>query len=216
MSKKIDLIGQKFSNLIVVKEYGKGVSGGYKWVCICECGNTTIVSSDNLRRNHTQSCGCLQSKRIKEVCLKHGQTGKYKITPEYRAWTHMKTRCYNKKCDMYNAYGGRGITVCERWLNNFEIFFEDMGKRPSKNHSLDRIDVNGNYEPNNCRWANVEQQVRNKTNNNWIEFEGNKMIINDWAKVLNTTDKVIRNRIKRGVAINFNSKSNKVIPYELN
>lgn len=212
MTNKIDHTGKKYGRLLVVKEALQVKPKQIRWECLCECGNIVIVLSGNLKRGHTQSCGCLQKENTASASITHGHNRVGKTTPEYRAWTHMKTRCYNQKCDMYYAYGGRGIVVCERWLHSFENFLFDMGKRPSRKHSLDRFpDINGNYEPSNCRWATPEEQAANKRNNHWIEYNGRKMILEDWAKELNTTTTIIRRRLKRGHNIDHNNKSKIVL-----
>lgn len=114
---------------------------------------------------------------------KHGQAQK---TSEYKTWATMKERCYNKNCPSYKRYGGRGIVVCDRWVNSFENFFDDMGKKPTANHSLDREDVNGNYEKENCRWATKQEQGRNTSRNVYIDHAGRRMILAEWARELGT------------------------------
>lgn len=153
--KFIELTGQRFGRLVVLRREGKGPIGtGILWRCMCDCGNETIVSGGNLRSKHTQSCGCYHS----EVIVKHGQY----LTSEYTAWYHMKQRCYNPKCKHFNHYGGRGITVCERWLENFSNFFADMGNKPTPAHSIDRINNELGYSPDNCRWADKKTQASNR------------------------------------------------------
>jgi len=125
----------------------------------------------------------------------HNKNGK---TPEYTTWARMKDRCFNKNSKDYPDYGGRGITVCERWVNSFQNFFDDMGTKPSPKHSLDRFpDVNGNYELYNCRWATQKEQQGNRTNNKWIEHDGIKMIQADWARYLGMPVRNIVRDLKR-------------------
>jgi hypothetical protein len=134
------------------------ISGRYKKVkCICDCGNTGTYYLCNLKSGKTKSCGCLYNE-TRVGNYKHGGTG----TREYSIWKAMKRRCYNKNVKDYPNYGGRGIIVCDRWLNSFENFISDMGKKPSAEYSIDRIDVNGNYEPSNCRWATPKEQRLNQ------------------------------------------------------
>lgn len=126
------------------------------WNCVCECGGTTAVSTDSLRDGKVRSCGCLKKESIAAVNFSHGACN----TRAYKSWSHMKYRCTNESSAKYKSYGGRGITVCDRWIGSFENFLSDMGQ-PPPGCTLDRIDVNGNYEPDNCRWATAKQQGNN-------------------------------------------------------
>lgn len=189
----LDLIGQVFSRLTVVervKEPGIIV----KWKCVCLCGKIVIARSPDLRSGNTKSCGCYKIDGIVSRSLKHGHANK---TAEYRAWCHMKTRCYTETVERYPKYGGRGIVVCDRWINSFENFFADMGYRPSPLHSLDRIEVNGNYDPLNCRWATRAEQSRNTTKNRWLEISGERKILTDWAIELKTNASILWRMIKK-------------------
>jgi len=114
----------------------------------------------------------------------HGHNRRGKTTKEYRSWYHMKTRCYNKKRPYWKYYGGRGIKVCDRWKDSFVNFLSDMGNKPTSKHSLDRIDNNGDYSPDNCKWSTSKQQTRNKRSNIMIEYNGKIQCLNDWAKEL--------------------------------
>lgn len=147
-----NLIGKKFGRWFVVSKTGirKGKS---LWKCVCSCGNVVDVFGVSLTHGTSKSCGCNRD-------YQHKKHGKYK-TDEYRIWRGIINRCDNKNGPAYQNYGGRGIKVCERWKSNFENFLSDMGNRPSKKHSIDRIDVEGNYDPNNCRWATYTEQARN-------------------------------------------------------
>lgn len=146
----IDHAGQRFGRLLVLSRVPKK---GY-WNSICDCGNMTTSSGTHLLRGIAQSFGCLQ----KDAVTSHGLSR----SPEYRAWYALKSRCLNKNTPQYVHYGAKGITICDKWVNSFAQFFEDMGKRPSPKHSLDRIDVNGNYSHANCRWATATVQCHNK------------------------------------------------------
>ena len=158
----VDRTGNKFGRLLAIEPI-RGFAK-IKWLCICDCGKTKIVSGDKLNSGESKSCGCLQkelqSAKIKKSNLRHGHNVKGKQTRTHRSWQSMLARCRNPKNTNYSRYGGRGITVCERW-SLFENFLNDMGERP-ENKTLDRMDVNGNYEPENCRWATLSEQQRNK------------------------------------------------------
>ena len=151
MSKIMDLLGRKFGRLTVISR-AESKGGKAYWNCQCDCGKETVVYGSYLRTGHTKSCGCYNEDKK----IKHKMYG----TPEYRSWNHMLQRCNNKNSHKYSDYGGRGIVVCEKWLA-FENFFADMGQRPH-GKTLERIDVNGNYEPSNCKWATATEQQRNQ------------------------------------------------------
>ena len=153
MGKRLELEGQVFGRLTVLAFAGVKDTLS-RWLCKCECRNKVIVIGRNLRSGVTKSCGC-QKGNGKTT---HGQSQR---TKEYRAWSAMLTRCYNTKQKTYGYYGGRGVTVCERW-HSFEAFFEDVGKAPAPEYSIDRIDPDGNYEPLNVRWATKAEQSSNQ------------------------------------------------------
>lgn len=160
MPKARPIVGLRFGKLSVLSEGTRDHTGRVRLVAKCDCGEVVLVRPSNLRSGATTSCGCERRASLSRRTLKHGQ----RHTPEYRAWLGLKNRCGNPSNKNYMDYGGRGISVCERWKDSFEAFLEDMGKRPSDKHSIDRIDVNGNYEPGNCRWVTWDIQARNKRN----------------------------------------------------
>lgn len=152
------LYGKRFGRLLVQK-----FAGYSKWLCLCDCGNTCIVDGSKMKNGYTSSCGCLQQERAKEANTTHGQgSARSGVSRTYISWQSMKARCYNETHDAYPYYGGRGIVVCDRWLNSFEVFYEDMGVRPP-GRTLDRIDSAGNYEPGNCRWSSDTVQRNNRS-----------------------------------------------------
>ena len=165
----VDLTGMRFGRLSVKRKSNpkKGYHGSM-WECVCECGNTTIVNAQNLKSGNTTSCGCYGAEqRIKSV-KKHGETG----TRLYRIWKAMHTRCYNEKSPAYRYYGSRGIRVCDGWINNFADFQNwSMSHGYRDNLTIDRIDVNGNYSPDNCRWVTMAEQNKNKRAQNGYKIK---------------------------------------------
>jgi len=155
-------IGEKFTRWMVVEDCS--IPGERrKYRCRCECGAEKIVDGPSLRIGASRSCGCLIGDTAKRVRTKHGDNRGNKPVPEYVAWTSMKNRCTNPNCERYEIYGGRGITVCARWMESYAAFLEDVGRRPGPEYSLDRYpDNDGNYEPGNVRWATREQQRANQ------------------------------------------------------
>lgn len=181
---KIDALGKRFNRWLVVSESSeRSNSKQVLWLCRCDCGTEKLVVYNSLTNGYSRSCGCLKVEEFIERSKKHGKAG----CKEYVCWQHMISRCYNRNNEKYYNYGARGISVCGRWLTSFDNFYSDMGDSPTKNHSLDRINVNGNYEPTNCRWATSKQQQSNRTNNNWLEYNGEKKILQDWVVELKTS-----------------------------
>lgn len=191
-----DLTGQRFGALVAasVGEKLRPTSGAW-WLCKCDCGVEKSIPSSDLVAGKIRSCGCLHG-ALKSASLKtHGLTK----TRTHRIWQAMLTRCRNPKVPNFNHYGGRGITVCDRWLE-FEHFYADMGECP-EGFSIDRIDVNGNYDPNNCRWATRKEQANNTRSNVYIEFEGLRLTRTQWEEKLGLGRTTLRSRIRSGMTI---------------
>lgn len=170
-----------------------GYAGSVRlWLCHCVCGKDTVKRENNLKAGLTQSCGCLHAEGNNR---KHSNAERGKVTPEYRTWSHMKRRCTDANSKYFSDYGGRGISVCDSWMSSFENFLNDMGKRPSDKHSIDRIDVNGNYEPSNCRWATKEEQAKNTRRSRQLTFNGRTQHVKDWAAEIGMSHKSLEDRI---------------------
>lgn len=200
----VNLTGKKFAMLTVICYAGKNkkirsgklYNGKTRWLCQCECKNLTIVNNSDLKSGKHISCGCLKDVKTSARSLKHGMT----YTPTYASWSTMIQRCTNHKNPRFKDYGGRGITVCDRWLNSFDDFYADMGERPEK-MTLDRIDVNQNYELINCRWATKKQQSRNLRNNRIAIINGQRKTAVDIAEEYGVKYATIISRMNRGMNI---------------
>jgi len=195
MGVAVDLIGQTFGRLFVVS-LSPEPSSNRKWVCVCSCGNVVTVYGANLRRNHTQSCGCIAKDRRKTS----NSLPDMRDSAEYRSWAGMIQRCTNSNNPAYLNYGGRGITVCDKWLS-FENFYRDMGDRPSEKHSLDRIDNNKGYCKENCRWATKKEQSNNRRNLVVLELAGDRHTITEWSVLLGLPWSTIKNRLLLGWSV---------------
>lgn len=181
-----DIKDQRFGRLIVL-----GFLLNKKWECLCDCGNVVQIKAKTLNNGHTQSCGCLQKEFAGNLKRTHGMT----LTSIYKTWRGIKGRCLNKNHHAFVHYGGRGITICDEWKKSFENFYRDMGEKPSKNHSIERIDNEIGYCKSNCKWILKNKQNFNKRNNIILKFDNQEKSLGEWCKELNLPYRVIHNRI---------------------
>lgn len=192
-----NLTGRRFTRLLVNSYAGRREHDGVSlWNCTCDCGTTVVAVAKQLTRKQTQSCGCLMIERTKAASTIHGMKGQ-RI---YRIWSGMWNRCRNPECKDFPRYGGRGITVCERW-RSFPLFLADMGQPPSPKHSIERRDTNGNYEPLNCMWATNKEQSNNRRNNVIVELDGKRMTLAQLSELSGVSACTIQRRIKRGMSV---------------
>ena len=193
---RIRLYGRRFGRWLVL---GRGTKRNH-WVCRCDCGTERQVMSCNLTAGKSSSCGCTHAAANARRCATHGHAARERQAPEYKIWLGMRSRCQVKTNKAYRLYGARGITVCERWRHDFAAFLADMGPRPSSQHSIDRIDNDGDYEPGNCRWATVMEQANNKRGLRLISHHGKTRTLSSWAREIGVNPSTLSERIeKRGV-----------------
>lgn len=195
MGKNKIYIGERFGSLVVVEDKGiKKNANGYPhhiWLCQCDCGNIREAKSEYLNNGRTNNCGCLTSNKLSESSKKHGMVN----TRLYRTWKHMKYRCHNPNEPKFYNYGGRGITVCDEW-QTFTTFCEWALKNGySDDLTLDRIDVNGNYEPNNCRWVDYKKQANNTRRNRNITYKGITKTLTEWGEFMGINASTLRYRL---------------------
>lgn len=198
MQNRIEIeIGVQFGRWTILQDAGTSSCWKRNVLCRCECGKTKIVQFNNLRNGKSLSCGCLRAEQLKQRLTVHGHCHRGHLTTEYRIWRGIVSRCTTPKASGYKNYGGRGITVCERWLV-FENFLADMGMRPPGDTSIDRIDNEGNYTPENCRWTTRKQQNNNRRVKNGYTFNGKHQCLSAWARELGVSVDRLKTRIKAG------------------
>jgi len=189
----------RFGRLTIIKRTGLDETSKYykpMVLCLCDCGKEIIKNLYDITSGHTKSCGCLRDEGRKPI---HGMTK----SPEWNTWCHIKQRCYDKNAKDFKRYGGRGIKMCDKWLNSFEAFFSDMGHRPFPNYTIERINNNGNYEPKNCAWIHHDKQALNRRNNTIIYYNGQYLTIGEWNTKMGFPHGLISQRLnKLGWSVN--------------
>jgi hypothetical protein len=164
-------------------------NNGVSWNCICSCGRYGVVKGVALRNGHSTQCKSCSTTNQR---TRHGHAKTNNLTPTFRSWLNMRSRCLSHSDSRYKDYGGRGITVCDRWKESFEAFLEDMGLRPSRGHSIERVDNNGHYDPGNCRWATRKEQQNNRKNTRFILLDGDRVALTDAARSLGVRKDTLR------------------------
>jgi hypothetical protein len=194
-----NLTGQKFGYLTVEHRVANDKHGKSCWVCRCDCepNKSVIVVGSDLVKGHTKSCGCLHRKKAAAANTTHGHKCEGKVSVEWRAWMHMLGRCRNTNDSSYHNYGGRGITVCDRW-NSFENFFADMGQKPSPKHTLERVNNNLGYMPSNCVWVRRRPQGNNRRGNRPISAFGVTHNLATWARMVGIPTQELWKRLDNG------------------
>ncbi len=204
MSKITIMPNMKFEAWTVATSDGcKFSAAGNKtamWWCVCECGSKKSIPAGNLVRGLSKSCGCKKGATISAKVSTHGFSHKSDSDGTYEIWTNMRNRCNNEANHAFKRYGGRGIKVCQRW-DDFTLFLQDMGTRPSQDHSIDRIDNDAGYDPTNCRWATKKEQANNRRSNVIFEANGITQNVAQWASSAGVTTQTLHKRLKRGWTI---------------
>ncbi len=195
-----DFVGSTFGRLEVVECLGKPNGRKYTYRCRCACGNIIDIGVDSLRTGNSNSCGCLHRERV----TKHGDSKSL----TYKSWICMNHRCKSASHISHHRYGGRGIKVCERW-SSYENFLADMGERPSVKHSIERKNNNGDYTPENCKWATMVEQQNNRNDNIMVEFKGVRHTLRVWCRILELDHRIVRGRLMAAGAT-FESVINKL------
>lgn len=193
-----DLSGQKFGKLTVIGFAKQNKWRKSFWRCRCDCGKMTIVSGSDLKTGNTASCGCYWREQVRKARTTHGDSVHGSVSPEYSIWQGIKERCANPNSPAFENYGGRGISMCERWLNSYENFIADMGRRPTPKHTIERKDNERGYSQENCCWATRFEQARNTRRNHRLEIDGVTQTIADWASTAGIPASRLYARIKSG------------------
>lgn len=195
-----NLVGKKFGRLTVIERAENGKHGDSRWLCLCECGNSKVILGSHLKRGKIRSCGCFQKEFLEKCRTKHGK----RHTKLYGIWAGIKRRCYNKNEKTYKHYGGRGIKMCDEWLNNFEEFYKwamENGYSDKANKyqcTIDRINNNDDYKPSNCRWVDQKKQNSNKRTNRIFEYNNQKKCLTEWSEITGISKSTIYRRLNKG------------------
>ena len=191
MPKFIDITGQTFNSLTVISlSPDRRANGERYWVCLCVCGRSVTVRGTQLRGLKTLSCGCLRTVALKKRAT-HAGSG----TPEYRTWQAMKQRCNNPASTKYYLYGAKGITVCDEWLHSFQTFLDDMGIKPSPQHSIERREGKQGYSKSSCVWATPEEQSSNIAHNRRLTYQGRELTLSQWSREIGIPVSTLINRL---------------------
>lgn len=190
--------GDKHHRLTALAPAGKTPRGMSTWLFRCDCGAEHVAVGAAVRSGNTKSCGCLNAEKLRTTSVKHGHARGGAKTAEYRTWINIVQRCTNPNRPDFERYGGRGITVCDRWRESYEAFAQDMGPRPSSRHTLDRRDNNKGYTPDNCRWVEHKVQARNKRNNRLVSFMGRKISLAEACELADAPYGRVVQRMRRG------------------
>lgn len=178
-----DMTGQRFGRLLVLGVSEKTKSGHAQWLCRCDCGHERSYFGKNLRRGMSRSCGCLARDSWGQSNVRHGHARVGRTSKEYRTWASMVQRCTDPSSTAYKDYGAHGVSVCERWREDFTNFLADMGPAPSSEHTIDRVDSAGNYEPANCRWADLQTQSRNRRSTVCLPWKGEDRSLSEISRM---------------------------------
>lgn len=202
-----NMIGTKFNGSVVETRHGVDKWGQALWECLCSCGNKFTTTGGNIRSGNTKSCGCMKKSFIKEANTTHGDSN----TRIYNIWCDMKRRCHSPANYSYEHYGARGISVCEEWGASYEVFKEwSENNGYADNLSIDRIDNDGNYTPDNCRWAGRKVQGRNKRDNRIVDYRGKRMTMAELIETVGMPESTVRYRIKKGIPLDLPRNFNRI------
>jgi hypothetical protein len=195
MAKLVDLVGKRYGRLVVLERVENATNGSSRWLCKCDCGSTRIHTAGTLNSGVVQSCGCYGKESRKKQKVTHNKSN----TRLYRVWASMKERCFSSSCKSFVYYGARGISVCDEWKDSFQAFYDwALANGYCEGLSIDRIDVNGNYEPLNCRWVSRNIQANNTRKNVNVEYNGECHTIGEWADILGIKYITLWMRFQRG------------------